>query len=328
MGVACIGSVTSRSQIVSATLAFSKPAIITISPASPTSMGTFFVPSYLKILVNLPSSTFSPLRFIALIGWLAFAVPWDIFPTKLLPKKLSAYNKVDNIAKGFVLSSSAGFTCSIIKSNSGWRFSLGPSTSLLAHPDLPLAYKTGKSNCSSFASKLTNKSNVSSKTSSALWSALSNLLIITIGLNPCLRAFAKTNFVWGITPSAESISNNAPSAILNTRSTSAAKSLWPGVSIILILESFQLIEAGLAKIVIPLSFSSSPESINLSSTTSFSLNEPLCFIRVSIMVVLPWSTCAIIVMFRILFFIIWGSYTSIESFENLKKPIISLLKLF
>ena len=60
MGVALIGSVTSKSQIVSATLAFSKPAIITISPASPISIGTFFVPSYLKILVNLPSSTFSP----------------------------------------------------------------------------------------------------------------------------------------------------------------------------------------------------------------------------------------------------------------------------
>ena len=54
------------------------------------------------------------------------------------------------------------------KSNSGLRFSLGPSISLDAQPDLPLAYNTGKSNCSSFASKLTNKSNVSFKTSSAL----------------------------------------------------------------------------------------------------------------------------------------------------------------
>ena len=59
IGVASIGSFTSRSHIVSATLAFSKPAITTISPASPTSIGTFFVPSYLKILVSLPSSTFS-----------------------------------------------------------------------------------------------------------------------------------------------------------------------------------------------------------------------------------------------------------------------------
>ena len=77
----------------------------------------------------------------------------------------------------------------------------------------------------------------------------------------------------------------------------------------LILVSFQLIEAGLAKIVIPLSFSSSPESINLSSTTSFSLNDPLCFIRLSIKVVLPWSTWAIIVMFLISLLIKCGSYT-------------------
>ena len=55
----------------------------------------------------------------------------------------------------------------------------------------------------------------------------------------------------------------------------------------LILESFQSMEVGLAKIVIPLSFSSSPESITLSSTTSLSLNDPLCFIKVSIKVVLP-----------------------------------------
>ena len=67
IGVALIGSFTSRSQIVSATFAFSKPATTTISPASPISIGTFFVPSYLKILVSLPSSTFSPFRFIALI---------------------------------------------------------------------------------------------------------------------------------------------------------------------------------------------------------------------------------------------------------------------
>ena len=55
--------------------------------------------------------------------------------------------------------------------------------------------------------------------------ALSNLLIITIGFNPCFNALDNTNFVWGITPSAESISNSAPSAILRTLSTSAAKSL-------------------------------------------------------------------------------------------------------
>ena len=60
IGVALIGSFITKSQIVSATFAFSSPAIITMSPASPTSIGTFFVPSYLNIFVNLPSSTFFP----------------------------------------------------------------------------------------------------------------------------------------------------------------------------------------------------------------------------------------------------------------------------
>ena len=58
IGVALIGLLISKSHIVSATFAFSKPAIITISPASPLSIGTLLVPSYLNILVNLPSSTF------------------------------------------------------------------------------------------------------------------------------------------------------------------------------------------------------------------------------------------------------------------------------
>ena len=66
--VAEMGSLILKSQIVSATFAFSKPATTTISPASPTSIGTFFVPSYLKILVSLPSSTFSPFKLIALIA--------------------------------------------------------------------------------------------------------------------------------------------------------------------------------------------------------------------------------------------------------------------
>jgi hypothetical protein len=41
IGVAGIGSLTSKSHIVSATFAFSNPAITTMSPASPTSIGTF-----------------------------------------------------------------------------------------------------------------------------------------------------------------------------------------------------------------------------------------------------------------------------------------------
>ena len=51
-----------------------------------------------------------------------------------------------------------------------------------------------------------------------------------------------------------------------TLSTSPPKSACPGVSIILSVIPFQSIEVGLAKIVMPLSFSKSPVSINLSST--------------------------------------------------------------
>jgi hypothetical protein len=68
---------------------------------------------------------------------------------------------VESIAKGFVLSKAVGLTCSFIRFNNGCKFSLGPFISLDAQPDLPLAYKTGKSNCSFVASKLTKKSNVS-----------------------------------------------------------------------------------------------------------------------------------------------------------------------
>ena len=45
-----------------------------------------------------------------MIGWLAFAVPWDILPTKLLPKKLSAYKRVESIAKGLLLSNDDDLT--------------------------------------------------------------------------------------------------------------------------------------------------------------------------------------------------------------------------
>ena len=83
------------------------------------------------------------------------------------PKK-SFESKGNDVLGGFDLSRFAGLTCSITWSSKGFKFFRGPSTSLSAHPDLPLAYKTGKSSCSSLASKLTNKSNVSSNTSLAL----------------------------------------------------------------------------------------------------------------------------------------------------------------
>ena len=62
-------------------------------------------------------------------------------------------------------------------------------------PFFPEANRIGKSNCSSFASKATNKSKTSSNTSLGLPSFLSTLLIITIGFKPCFKAFPRTNFV-------------------------------------------------------------------------------------------------------------------------------------
>ena len=77
-----------------------------------------------------------------------------------------------------------------IKSNKGCKFSLGSSNSFVHHPALPDAYKIGKSNCASVASKETNKSNTSSITSFGLPSGLSILLMTTIGNHSYLAAHA------------------------------------------------------------------------------------------------------------------------------------------
>ena len=75
--------------------------------------------------------------------------------------------------------------------------------------------------------------------------------------------------------------------MLNTLSTSPPKSACPGVSIILIRVFFHKTEVGFAKIVIPLSFSKSPESITRSEISLLSLNIPACIIIESMSVVLP-----------------------------------------
>ncbi len=74
-------------------------------------------------------------------------------------------------------------------------------------------------------------------TSSTLLSALSILLINSIGFKPCSNAFLSTKRVWGIGPSALSTNKMTVSTVLIIRSTSDEKSAWPGVSTILILIS-------------------------------------------------------------------------------------------
>src|SRR2546425_5813261 len=59
----------------------------------------------------------------------------------------------------------------------------------------------------------------------------------------------------------------------------------------------------LARIVMPRSRSSSFESITRSTTSWLALKMPLCRSMASTKVVLPWSTCAMMAMLRMLGFI-------------------------
>src|SRR5690606_10610100 len=62
--------------------------------------------------------------------------------------------------------------------------------------------------------------------------------------------------------------------------------------------SFHSTEVALARMVMPRSFSMSPESMTRSATRWLSRTEPDCFRSASTRVVFPWSTCAMIAMFR------------------------------
>ena len=142
-----------------------------------------------------------------------------------------------------------------------------------------------------------NKSKTSSTTWTGLASGLSILFIHTITGRFSSKAFFNTNFVCGIGPSKASTTKTTPLTIFRTLSTSPPKSAWPGVSMILIFLPLCITAVFFESIVIPRSFSRSPESITLSWTTWFSLNVPDCLSIWSTKVVLPWSTCAMIAIF-------------------------------
>ena len=170
------------------------------------------------------------------------------------------------MANGASCATSGCGTWSRITSSNGCRLSRGSSSSRTHQPSRPDAYRIGNSSCCSFASSATNKSKTSSTTSSGRASPRSILLMMTIGRSPCASALPRTNFVCGIGPSAASVSRITPSAMPRTRSTSPPKSAWPGVSMILIRVSRHIMDVGLARMVMPRSFSRSPESIIRSST--------------------------------------------------------------
>ena len=99
-------------------------------------------------------------------------------------------------------------------------------------------------------------------------------------------------------PSNASTMSRAPSAMFSTRSTSPPKSAWPGVSMTLIFTSLYVTEMFLDRMVMPRSRSWSLLSSTRSSTCWFSRNTPLAYSRRSTIVVLPWSTCAMMATLR------------------------------
>ena len=126
-------------------------------------------------------------------------------------------------------------TCSRITSSRWLTSSVGFCQSGPIQPCLLLPYTVGKSSCSSVASRLNMRSNTASCTSTGVQLGLSTLLITTTGFRPSSMALPSTKRVCGIGPSKASTSRITPSAMFSTRSTSPPKSLWPGVSMMLIL---------------------------------------------------------------------------------------------
>ena len=130
-----------------------------------------------------------------------------------------------------------------------------------------------------------------------------------MGRRPRASAFLVTKRVCGIGPSCASISSTTPSTIDSARSTSPPKSAWPGVSTMLMCVPFQLTAQFLARMVMPRSRSMALLSITVSTTFSCSAKVPDWRSSWSTMVVLPWSTWAMMAMFRIcLSYVLWLGY--------------------
>ena len=172
----------------------------------------------------------------------------------------------------------------------------GPIQPILAEP-----YTVGKSSCSSVASRVNIRSNTFSCAISGVQFSLSTLFTTKMGFNPNSMALPRTKRVCGIGPSKASTTSRTASAIFKTRSTSPPKSAWPGVSRMLILTPFQLALTFLDRMVIPRSRSRSLLS-RINSPVSFRESTAWhWWMMLSTRVVLPWSTWAMMAMFRMPF---------------------------
>jgi energy-converting hydrogenase B subunit Q len=107
--------------------------------------------------------------------------------------------------------------------------------------------------------------------------------------------------VWACTPSTAETTSTAPSSTFSTRSTSAMKSGWPGVSIRLTVTSPMAKDTTADLMVMPRRRSRSRKSVWVlpSSTLPGSSMTPAAYSSRSVRVVLPASTCAKIPRFNI-----------------------------
>ena len=265
-GLALIGWITSGSQMVSATVVCSSPAMATMSPASALSMGRRSSPRKASRRVRRACSITRPSGAMALTCIFVLAIPLWMRPVSTRPRYESYSSVVTSIAKGASRLPRAGGTWLAIRSKSGVMSLRSSARSATAQPCLEEAKSVGKSSCASVAPNAANRSKIMSWTSWGRASLRSTLLITTMGRRPSASAFMVTNLVWGMGPSAASTRTTTPSTMLRMRSTSPPKSAWPGVSTMLRRLSFQATEVHLARMVMPRSRSRSLVSIARSCT--------------------------------------------------------------
>mmetsp|Transcript_5976 Transcript_5976/g.21569 ORF Transcript_5976/g.21569 Transcript_5976/m.21569 type:complete len:303 (-) Transcript_5976:245-1153(-) len=241
IGVDSRGSVTSTEHNVSVTVASPKPAIVTMSPLTHSSIATRVKLFEVKIFDTRPTSRTSPdCRFKACTLSPTLHDPFTTRPVTTRPRNGSRSIILTSIENGSFTSPLGAGTCSTSNFNSASMLPL-PSRTCFWHsssdaldaPARALAYATGKSNCSSSAPSEANKSNSWLSTASHpafVTPSRSTLLITTTGFKPFFSAFPSTNFVCAIAPSLASTKSTHPSTISSARSTSPPKSACPGVS--------------------------------------------------------------------------------------------------
>ena len=260
IGWAWSGSSTGGSQKVSATVPFDRPAMATMSPASPSRSacargrgrrgswrrGRSRPPcrrgrQHLDRLVRLDRAG------------------GDAAGDDAAEEGVGLEQRAEH-AERALLDASARGTCLSTRSNSGARpWSFGPS-GRVGHPAVA-ARTVEDREVELLVGGVERGEQVEHLVDDLVEraSGRSILLIATIGRRPTFSALPTTNLVCGIGPSAASTSTITPSTIDRMRSTSPPKSAWPGVSTMLMRVSFQTTEVALARIVMPRSFSRSFE---------------------------------------------------------------------